>query len=87
MWFFSSGPLDHSATESTIPPTPQVQKYMELVEADGHMTFGGKLDADVKGFPASAMARDRAGDYRDSDQIRQWADTVAAELTTWQPVS
>lgn len=79
-WLFSSGPLDDSATTTTIPPTKQVQKYMEMVDARGHMTFGGKLEKDVKGFPASAMARDQAGDYRDPEQIRAWVDEVAAQL-------
>lgn len=86
VWMFSSGPLDDTATESTIPPTKQVQKYMDLVGAGGHMTFGGKLDADVKGFPASSMAKDRAGDYRDPAHVHDWVETVAAELTTGQAV-
>ena len=30
---------------------------MEKVGAKGHVTFGGRLPADAKGFPASAMAK------------------------------
>ncbi len=84
VWLFSSGPLDESATESTIPATNQVQGYLDMVEGRGHMTFGGKLEEDVKGFPASAMAKEMAGDYRDPDHIRAWVDQVAAEMTTRQ---
>lgn len=80
VWLFSSGPLDDSATESTIPPTKQVQKLIDMVGAQGHMTFGGKLEKDVKGFPASAMAKEMAGDYRNPDHIRGWVDEVAAQL-------
>lgn len=86
VWLFSSGPLDLSAEESTIPPTRQVHSYMGMVEARGHMTFGGKLDRDVTGFPASSMAREHAGDYRDPEHIRTWTDNVAGELTTRQTV-
>ena len=82
VWLFSSGPLDDTATEAVIPPTNQVRGYMDLIGARGHMTFGGKLDADVKGFPASAMAKEMAGDYRDPDHIRTWVDDVAAQLKT-----
>lgn len=80
VWLFSSGPLDESATESVIPPTKQVQKLIDMVDARGHMTFGGKLDEDVKGFPASAMAKEKAGDYRSREHIQSWADSVASAL-------
>lgn len=36
--------------------------------------------AEARGFPASSMARKMAGDYRNKDQIRQWATGVAMEL-------
>ena len=37
-----------------IPPVPQVQELLERIGARGHVTFGGRLPADAKGFPASA---------------------------------
>ena len=73
-WFFSSGPLDDSATRTQIPPTKQVATLMERVGALGHVTFGGRLTADAKGFPASAMAKKHSGDWRDPAQIRASAD-------------
>jgi len=64
VWLFSSGPLDDSADHDAIAPTRDVAVLMERVGALGHATFGGRLSADAKGFPASAMARKRSGDWR-----------------------
>ncbi len=79
VWLFSSGPLDDTALDD-LPPTDQVQGFMDLVSAAGHVTFGGRLESDAKGFLAGAMAKDMAGDWRDRDQIEQWAQTVASAL-------
>lgn len=59
VWLFSSGPLDGSAIEA-IPPVPQVQELPTRIGARGHVTLGGRLPADAKGFPASAMAKTHA---------------------------
>ena len=80
VWLVSSGPLDDSATKREIPPTGQVRKLAALVEAKGHMTFGGRLAPDAKGFPASAMAKKNAGDWRDAEHVRGWVASVAGEL-------
>lgn len=79
-WFFSSGPLDDSARTSDIPATRQVARLMARVGARGHITFGGRLLPDAKGFPASSMARTRAGDWRDPDQIKAWGRRIVEEL-------
>jgi menaquinone-dependent protoporphyrinogen oxidase len=80
VFFFSSGPLDGSATQNDIPPTAQVKKLMGRVGATEHATFGGRLPADAKGFPASAMAKHLSGDWRDPEQVRAWARRLAASL-------
>ncbi|NOK16811.1 flavodoxin domain-containing protein [Corallococcus carmarthensis] len=80
VWFFSSGPLDDTAEQHEIAPTAQVQVLLSQVGARGHMTFGGRLEKDAKGFIAHAMARTHAGDWRDSGHIQRWARSVAAEL-------
>lgn len=80
VWFFSSGPLDSSASTSEIPPTPQVEGLMETAHVRGHRTFGGRLEKDAKGFIAQAMAKEHSGDWRDLEQIRAWAKGVAADL-------
>jgi menaquinone-dependent protoporphyrinogen oxidase len=79
-YFFSSGPLDDSASRRDIPPVTGVKRLMDLVGARGHVTFGGRLSADARGFPASAMAKKMSGDWRDRPQVETWARTVAAHL-------
>ncbi len=81
-YFFSSGPLDDSAGKGDIPPVKGVQALMERVGAREHVTFGGRLSPDAKGFPASAMAKNRAGDWRDVGQVREWVRSIAPELRT-----
>jgi menaquinone-dependent protoporphyrinogen oxidase len=85
VWFFSSGPLDDTADRHDIPATTQVAVLGERVGAKGHVTFGGRLERDAKGFPASAMARKNSGDWRNPDRIRAWAAELAAELPTATP--
>jgi menaquinone-dependent protoporphyrinogen oxidase len=80
VFFFSSGPLDDSATEREITPVKGVQALMDRVGARGHVTFGGRLSAHARGFPASAMAKKQSGDWRDPMQARSWARSVSAEL-------
>ena len=79
-YFFSSGPLDDSAAREGIPPVKGVKALMEQAGVSDHVTFGGRLSPDAKGFPASAMAKKHAGDWRDAGQVREWARTVAAQL-------
>lgn len=85
VWLVSSGPLDDSATRGVIAPTKQVAKLIERVGARGHMTFGGSLATDAKGFPASAMARTKAGDWRDVDHVRRWVAAIAQQLVPADP--
>ncbi len=80
VWCFSSGPLDDSAVRG-IPPTRQVQRLMERIGAQGHVTFGGRLSSDAD----SALARKHAGDWRDPAMIRSWASEVAAALPMARP--
>jgi menaquinone-dependent protoporphyrinogen oxidase len=79
-WLFSSGPLDGSATQKDIPPVKGVKALMDRVDARGHVTFGGCLAPDAKGFPASAMAKKNSGDWRDPEQVRTWTHQVATQL-------
>lgn len=80
VWLVSSGPLDDSAERGDIPPTSQVRKLAATVRARGHVTFGGRLTPDAKGFPAHAMARKNAGDWRDQGHIQRWVDSVVEQL-------
>jgi len=80
VWLVSSGPLDDSATGRDIPPVKHVARVMAETGARGHVTFGGRLAADAKGFPASAIAKKSAGDWRDRDHVHRWASAVAGDL-------
>lgn len=84
-WFFSSGPLDDSAVRGEIAPTRQVEILMERVGALGHKTFGGRLEPDARGFPASAMAKKHSGDWRDPTMIHAWAADLARALPFAKP--
>ena len=76
VWLVSSGPLDDSAEKQEIPPTKQVAKLADRIGARGHVTFGGSLAPDAKGFPASAMAKTKSGDWRNPDHVRRWVATI-----------
>jgi menaquinone-dependent protoporphyrinogen oxidase len=80
VWLFSSGPLDDSAARDELPPVAHVRRLMQLVRAQGHMTFGGRLEPDAKGFIASKMARQHSGDWRDPRLIRAWAEGIGEAL-------
>jgi hypothetical protein len=74
--------IGDTLTEAGIQTDPvmQVQQAIDRVGARGHVTFGGRLLSDARGFPAGAMAKKKAGDWRDPARVRSWATAVAAEL-------
>jgi menaquinone-dependent protoporphyrinogen oxidase len=84
-YLFSSGPLDESAAAGDIPPVKGVARLMRRIRARGHVTFGGRMPADARGFPASAMAKSHAGDWRDRDQVHRWVHLIAGEVRNEQP--
>jgi menaquinone-dependent protoporphyrinogen oxidase len=81
VWLVSSGPLDDSAVAGALPPVRQVATVMSQIGARGQVTFGGRLEPTAKGFPASAMAKKKAGDWRDRAHVHTWASAVAGELS------
>jgi menaquinone-dependent protoporphyrinogen oxidase len=82
VWLFSSGPLDHTAEATDIPPVRGVARIMHRLGARGHATFGGSI-AGNHGFMARSMAQkmDEA-DFRDLAQVRAWAGAIAHDLAT-----
>lgn len=81
LWLFSSGPLDDSADQRDIPPVSYVARAARRLRARGHVTFGGRLADDAKGFVAKAMVRNgRGGDFRNTERIGGWARSIAGEV-------
>ncbi|MET9392958.1 flavodoxin domain-containing protein [Streptomyces sp. NPDC006624] len=81
VWLFSSGPLDPSASERDIPPAPGVRRIADRIDARGHVTFGGRLEGEVKGRVARMIVNSgKGGDFRDFEQISRWAAMVAGDL-------
>ncbi|MBD0741343.1 flavodoxin domain-containing protein [Streptomyces sp. CBMA152] len=80
VWLFSSGPLDASASQRLIPPSPGARRAMVRLDAVEHRTFGGCLRDNVKGRIARSMVNSgRGGDFRDFESITAWAERIATE--------
>ncbi|MEV7323292.1 flavodoxin domain-containing protein [Streptomyces sp. NPDC093970] len=81
VWFFSSGPLDASASERDIPPVRAVRRAMQDLHARGHATFGGCLEEDADGWLARRILHSgKGGDFRDFEAVEAWAAGIAGEL-------
>jgi menaquinone-dependent protoporphyrinogen oxidase len=81
VWMVSSGPLDDSARDGTLPPERQVAELASLVGARGTLTFGGWLSPQARGFPAGLVPRGQPGDWRSREQVEEFARAVRAELS------
>lgn len=81
VWLVSSGPLDDSARHGELAPAPQVVKAAASIGARGQTTFGGFLAQDAAGFPASSMAKTKAGDWRSPAQVADFVGAMVAYLT------
>ncbi|MBB5916168.1 menaquinone-dependent protoporphyrinogen oxidase [Nocardia transvalensis] len=84
VWVFGSGPLDDSADRPDPPRIPgsgAVRKTARRLDARGATLFGGRLAPDARGFPAAAMAKNHAGDFRNRERIDAWATDIAHRLT------
>ncbi|HEX5990557.1 MAG TPA: flavodoxin domain-containing protein [Solirubrobacterales bacterium] len=83
-WVFSSGPVGDPAKDD--PDWMEPPKLAEKVEEMGgraHVVFGGCVPAEPKGFMERAMAEGVPKEYRDRrdwDEIRGWAQQIAADL-------
>lgn len=83
VWLFSSGPVGD-------PPVPRddavdVDAMIAATEARDHRLFAGRIDKSSLGFGERALVRALRvpeGDFRDWDAISDWADEIAATLTS-----
>ena len=81
VWLFCSGPLEPSASERDIPPVPGGRRAERRLGAEGHATFGGRLEAGAGGRIArTILEKGRGGAFRDFDRIAAWATGIAADL-------
>ncbi|MFE2531230.1 flavodoxin domain-containing protein [Streptomyces sp. NPDC059371] len=81
VWLFSSGPLDSSAADRDVPPVRGVQRTMNRMDVQGHITFGGCLKEGARGRIANMIiSSGKGGDFRDFGAIEEWAKDIAASL-------
>lgn len=82
VWLFSSGPLGEHVEDAEDQPK-QIGEFRESLRPRDHHVFMGALDPDKLGFAERMMVKAvqaPAGDFRDWDDIRAWADGIAHEL-------
>ena len=82
VWLFSSGPLGTSDPQPQDDPA-MLAESLSGVKIRDHHVFVGKLDPTNLGFGERLIAkavRAPSGDFRDWQEIRTWAQGVAAEL-------
>jgi len=79
-WLFHSGPLGTDLAPRRAPG--KVRALAARIGADDPVTFSGRLTPEsAVGFLARRMAQGpMAGDFRDWDEINNWADTIAQQL-------
>ena len=81
VWLFSSGPVGDAPSEAE--PPIDAAPIAELVNAKEHRLLSGRLDKSKLSLSERAMVmvvRARYGDYRDWVDIRDWTESIAADL-------
>jgi menaquinone-dependent protoporphyrinogen oxidase len=81
-WLFQSGPSGPPTAIRATPTPRAVRRWADKIGLAAPTTFGGNLDRSrAKGLLARWVSvGDLAGDFRDWDQIRAWADGIADQL-------
>jgi menaquinone-dependent protoporphyrinogen oxidase len=81
-WLFQSGPSGPPTGVRDTPTPRAVRRWADKIGLAAPTTFGGNLDhSRAKGLLARWVSvGDLAGDFRDWDQIRAWADDIADQL-------
>lgn len=77
VWLFHSGPLGEGTDKPQKAPAA-VRRLATEIGAGQPTTFPGRIKPETaRGFMAKKMAKGPlAGDFRDWDQIRQWATEI-----------
>ncbi len=83
VWLFWSGPVGDTPGGGATPD--DVTSVADAVEARGVRMFSGRLERDelnISERALVALVHAEQGDFRDLDEVRQWAAGIAAELRT-----
>lgn len=82
-WLFESGPTGDLSERRHESPAA-VSRLAEAIGAAPITVFGGNLDPERATTPIARWVAnsDMAGDYRNWNQIRDWADEIARSLLT-----
>ncbi len=89
-WVFSSGPVG-DPTKDADPAWYEPPRVIERADAlglKGHVVFGGRAPVDPKGPIERTMVENIPPEYRDRrnwEEIRQWAQQVAGEISQINP--
>jgi len=83
VWLFHSGPIGPDRNQDQNMPAA-VRRTAVQIGAAPAVTFAGRLERETaKGFLARRLATGKlAGDSRDWDKIRAWANDVATSIAT-----
>jgi menaquinone-dependent protoporphyrinogen oxidase len=78
-WLFQSGPCGPDQ-DTTVPRA--IIRLVDKIGLEAPTTFGGNLDASraTSWLSRAVASGDLAGDFRDWDQIRAWADARAEQI-------
>jgi menaquinone-dependent protoporphyrinogen oxidase len=87
VWLFSSGPVGDRAVREPQPDPRQIAEFRRSLDVQGHIVFAGAFDPKTADMErASWLERQISthlfpvGDYRNWDDIRDWASAIAEEL-------
>jgi menaquinone-dependent protoporphyrinogen oxidase len=85
VWVFSSGPVGDPANDNPDwMESPKLVARLEEMGVRDHVVFGGSVPREPQGLMEKAMAEGTPEEYRDRrdwEQIRAWAEGVAAALS------
>lgn len=81
VWLFSSGPIGNPPKPAD--PPVDIAEVFECTAPREHKIFAGRLDRTHLSFTERAITaalRAPEGDFRDWEEIRVWAESIAAAL-------
>ena len=87
VWLFSSGPIGDKAVAAPQPDPRQIAELRRSLDVQGHIVFGGAFDPKTADMSRAGWLERQVsthlfpvGDYRNWEEIEQWAGAIAEEL-------